>query len=244
MQADIERVREVYDAFLAEFPLCYGYWKKYADAEARWGTLEHAAHVYERGVASIPYSIDLWGHYAMFKQNQGASHEEMQGCASQLKQSACSGIFALLHFDDLSLLAHYLPKLSVLLHLLHLPPHALAHALLMRCLSTHVARSMLCVTTGSIAATGARSQQGTSGIRNTWCSTNVTLSGAGCCHVGSALCSALDFAPDQGHSLHVQLLVWIQSLTLVCLQDVQPTECWCCDLLREPTDRSGRAEYD
>ncbi len=90
MQADIERVREVYDAFLAEFPLCYGYWKKYADAEARWGTLEHAAHVYERGVASIPYSIDLWGHYAMFKQNQGASHEEMQGCASQLKQSTCS----------------------------------------------------------------------------------------------------------------------------------------------------------
>ncbi|KAK9866987.1 hypothetical protein WJX84_003162 [Apatococcus fuscideae] len=76
---DIERVREVYDAFLAEFPLCYGYWKKYADAEARLGSLEHAAHVYERGVASIPYSIDLWGHYAMFKQNQGASHEEMQG---------------------------------------------------------------------------------------------------------------------------------------------------------------------
>ena len=81
LQGDIERVREVYDAFLAEFPLCYGYWKKYADAEARLGSLEHAAHVYERGVASIPYSIDLWGHYAMFKQNQGASHEEMQGCA-------------------------------------------------------------------------------------------------------------------------------------------------------------------
>ena len=80
LQADIDRVREVYDAFLAEFPLCYGYWKKYADAEARWGTLEHAAHVYERGVASIPYSIDLWGHFAMFKQNQGASHEDMQGC--------------------------------------------------------------------------------------------------------------------------------------------------------------------
>lgn len=84
MQADIDRIREVYDAFLSEFPLCYGYWKKYADAEARSGSLDHAAHVYERGVASIPYSIDLWGHFAMFKQNQGASHEEMQGYDSWL----------------------------------------------------------------------------------------------------------------------------------------------------------------
>ncbi|KXZ54454.1 hypothetical protein GPECTOR_4g1005 [Gonium pectorale] len=64
---DMEKVRAAYDAFLAEYPLCYGYWKKYADAEVRHQSTDMAAHVYERGVAATPYSADLWAHYAAFK---------------------------------------------------------------------------------------------------------------------------------------------------------------------------------
>ena len=78
MQADIGRIRQVYDAFLAEYPLCYGYWKKYADAEAKYVSLEEASLVYDRGVAAVPYSVDLWGHYAMHKQKAGAPVEEVE----------------------------------------------------------------------------------------------------------------------------------------------------------------------
>ncbi|EIE26590.1 hypothetical protein COCSUDRAFT_59113 [Coccomyxa subellipsoidea C-169] len=75
---DIAKLREVYDAFFAEYPLCFGYWKKFADAENRHGSPEAALGVYERGVAAIPYSVDLWGHYASFKQTIGASSEDVQ----------------------------------------------------------------------------------------------------------------------------------------------------------------------
>ena len=84
MQGDIGRIRPVYDAFLAEFPLCYGYWKKYADAEAKYISLQEASLVFDRGVAAVPYSVDLWGHYAMHKQKAGAPVEEVErsGCST------------------------------------------------------------------------------------------------------------------------------------------------------------------
>ena len=77
-QGDIGRIRPVYDAFLAEYPLCYGYWKKYADAEAKYVSMQEASVVYDRGVAAVPYSVDLWGHYAMHKQKAGAPVEEVE----------------------------------------------------------------------------------------------------------------------------------------------------------------------
>ena len=73
LQADIARIRQVYDAFLQDFPLCFGYWKKYADAELKHTSVEAAVRVYERGVAAIAYSADLWGQYAVFKQDKGFS---------------------------------------------------------------------------------------------------------------------------------------------------------------------------
>ena len=85
LQADIGRIRQVYDAFLAEYPLCYGYWKKYADAEAKYVSLEEASIVYDRGVAAVPYSVDLWGHYAMHKQKAGAPVEEVERSVSLQK---------------------------------------------------------------------------------------------------------------------------------------------------------------
>ena len=71
----------MYDGFLAEFPLCYGYWKKYADAEQRHSSPEAAAAVFERGVAAVAHSVDLWNHYAACRQAAGATQEEVRGCA-------------------------------------------------------------------------------------------------------------------------------------------------------------------
>lgn len=66
MQGDIEKIRKAYDGFLAHFPLCYVYWKKYADHEANKGDVEKALEVYERGVRGIAHSVDLWMYYCSF----------------------------------------------------------------------------------------------------------------------------------------------------------------------------------
>lgn len=58
-----------YDAFLASWPLCYGYWKKYAEAEARHGSVERAVAVYERGCAATPTSVDIWLYYAAYRKS-------------------------------------------------------------------------------------------------------------------------------------------------------------------------------
>ncbi|XP_043722636.1 pre-mRNA-processing factor 39-like isoform X2 [Telopea speciosissima] len=63
---NILKIRKVYDTFLAEFPLCYGYWKKYADHEARLGSIDKVLEVYERAVVAVTYSVDIWLHYCMF----------------------------------------------------------------------------------------------------------------------------------------------------------------------------------
>ncbi|XP_031640349.1 pre-mRNA-processing factor 39 isoform X2 [Contarinia nasturtii] len=60
---DIEAAREAYDAFLAHYPYCYGYWRKYADYEKRKGNKKKCEDVFERGLKAIPLSVDLWIHY-------------------------------------------------------------------------------------------------------------------------------------------------------------------------------------
>ncbi|XP_010262449.1 PREDICTED: pre-mRNA-processing factor 39-like isoform X2 [Nelumbo nucifera] len=63
---NISKIRKVYDTFLAEFPLCYGYWKKYADHEACLGSIDKVVEVYERAVQAVTYSVDIWLHYSIF----------------------------------------------------------------------------------------------------------------------------------------------------------------------------------
>ncbi|KAK9840998.1 hypothetical protein WJX81_004975 [Elliptochloris bilobata] len=87
---DIAQLRAVYDGFLAEYPLCYGYWKKYADAEQRHSSPEAAAAVFERGVAAVAHSVDLWNHYAACRAAAGASQEEVRGIFER-GLAACGG---------------------------------------------------------------------------------------------------------------------------------------------------------
>lgn len=65
-EANILKIRKVYDAFLAEFPLCFGYWKKYADHEARLHSANEVLEVYERAILAVTYSVDIWLHYCVF----------------------------------------------------------------------------------------------------------------------------------------------------------------------------------
>ncbi|KAH7077311.1 hypothetical protein FB567DRAFT_534997 [Paraphoma chrysanthemicola] len=71
----IELVRNVYDCFLAKFPLFFGYWKKYADLEFAIGGTETAEMVYERGVSSITNSPDLWANYCAFKMDTSHNND-------------------------------------------------------------------------------------------------------------------------------------------------------------------------
>ena len=78
--------RSTFDAFLDLFPLCYGYWKRYADFEfallapeppgplcgppggAAAGSAgrARALTVYERAVAAVGHSVDVWECYLSF----------------------------------------------------------------------------------------------------------------------------------------------------------------------------------
>ena len=61
---NLDTIRRCFDGLLAEFPLSYGHWKRYADHEVRHGNLERATEVYERGVKAAAYCVELWSFYA------------------------------------------------------------------------------------------------------------------------------------------------------------------------------------
>ncbi|KAE8586435.1 hypothetical protein XENTR_v10021670 [Xenopus tropicalis] len=62
----LSAVRKAFDAFLAHYPYCYGYWKKYADLEKKNNNILEADEVYRRGIQAITLSVDLWMHYLNF----------------------------------------------------------------------------------------------------------------------------------------------------------------------------------
>ncbi|KAG8630385.1 hypothetical protein KVT40_002004 [Elsinoe batatas] len=62
----IDAARDVYNRFLTKFPLFFGFWKKYADLEFSLAGPESATFIYERGVASVACSVDLWTNYCSF----------------------------------------------------------------------------------------------------------------------------------------------------------------------------------
>ncbi|XP_064490034.1 pre-mRNA-processing factor 39-like isoform X2 [Ornithodoros turicata] len=63
---NLTAAREAFDKFFSYYPYCYGYWKKYADMEKKLDSISKAEETFERGVAAIPLSVDLWIHYINF----------------------------------------------------------------------------------------------------------------------------------------------------------------------------------
>ncbi|XP_035525127.1 pre-mRNA-processing factor 39 [Morone saxatilis] len=62
-ESHVTASRRALEAFLARYPLCYGYWKKFADLERRAGYNNKAEEVCVQGLQLIPLSVDLWIHY-------------------------------------------------------------------------------------------------------------------------------------------------------------------------------------
>jgi len=85
LQDDLQHIRAAYEAFLVQYPLCYGYWKKYAEAERRHSSSDAdaagsagsssspAVAVYQRAVAAVPHSTELWVAYASLLQASDTS---------------------------------------------------------------------------------------------------------------------------------------------------------------------------
>ncbi|XP_019552214.3 pre-mRNA-processing factor 39 [Aedes albopictus] len=86
---DIEAAREAYDAFLAHYPYCYGYWRKYADYEKRKGSKRKCEEVFERGLKAIPLSVDLWIHYLSHVKANHADDETMIRSQFERALTAC-----------------------------------------------------------------------------------------------------------------------------------------------------------
>ncbi|XP_006279931.2 pre-mRNA-processing factor 39 [Capsella rubella] len=63
---NVEKLCLVYDAFLLEFPLCHGYWRKYAYHKIKLCSLEDAVEVFERAVKSATYCVPVWLDYCAF----------------------------------------------------------------------------------------------------------------------------------------------------------------------------------
>ena len=56
-QNEPESAREAFDAFLARYPYCYGYWKKYADLETKNDNMDEAEKV--RFFTPEEFDLDL-----------------------------------------------------------------------------------------------------------------------------------------------------------------------------------------
>jgi pre-mRNA-processing factor 39 len=64
--ADASVIEECFDLFFETYPLCYGYWKKYADLQGKLVSVAAAKTVYERGVGAVALSVDMWLYYLQF----------------------------------------------------------------------------------------------------------------------------------------------------------------------------------
>lgn len=91
-QGSIVKIEKAYDVFLGEFPLCYGYWKKYADHETKLGSPEKTVDVYERAVKSVTYSVDIWMHYCAYAMEKFDSPENTRRCVAGSYCHSRSGV--------------------------------------------------------------------------------------------------------------------------------------------------------
>ncbi|CAN0142426.1 unnamed protein product, partial [Phaeothamnion confervicola] len=60
----LENVEAAFSAFLQQFPLCYGFYLRWAAASMRWGTASTETDpIFERGVQAVPSCPELWEAY-------------------------------------------------------------------------------------------------------------------------------------------------------------------------------------
>lgn len=67
--------RMAYSTFLEFYPLCYGYWKKYANFEKRNNNIHEFEKVLENSLSAIPISVDLWIYYMTYLRTERYDEE-------------------------------------------------------------------------------------------------------------------------------------------------------------------------
>lgn len=83
MEADYTLGSVAFERFLSLFPLCYGYWQKFAAYASARGKDEAALRdIYERAVRAIPISVDIWMKYIAFAEKANASADEQTSIKS------------------------------------------------------------------------------------------------------------------------------------------------------------------
>ncbi|KAK7399727.1 hypothetical protein VNO78_10916 [Psophocarpus tetragonolobus] len=63
---DEEKMCLVYNHFLSKFPLCHGYWRKYAAHITSLCTTDKVVEVFEKAVLAATYSVGMWVDYCSF----------------------------------------------------------------------------------------------------------------------------------------------------------------------------------
>ncbi|RDX60122.1 prp39, partial [Mucuna pruriens] len=63
---DVEKICLVYNHFLSKFPLCHGYWRKYAAHMTCLCTTDKVVEVFEKAVLAATYSVGMWVDYCSF----------------------------------------------------------------------------------------------------------------------------------------------------------------------------------
>ncbi|KAH7839009.1 hypothetical protein Vadar_033672 [Vaccinium darrowii] len=63
---NIEKICSVYDSFLSVFPLCHGYWRKFAAHKAHLCSVEEVVETFERAVRCATYCVGVWVEYCSF----------------------------------------------------------------------------------------------------------------------------------------------------------------------------------
>lgn len=67
---NIEEVRAVFSQLLQEYPLCFGYWRKWKNKEVEHGDVAQAFQVLSNAIQSAPFVHELWTEYCKFSIEQ------------------------------------------------------------------------------------------------------------------------------------------------------------------------------
>eukprot|EP00475_Leptophrys_vorax_P022387 TRINITY_DN3047_c0_g1_i1.p1 TRINITY_DN3047_c0_g1~~TRINITY_DN3047_c0_g1_i1.p1 ORF type:complete len:625 (+),score=149.60 TRINITY_DN3047_c0_g1_i1:1725-3599(+) len=59
----LDAMREAFGALLVEWPLCYGYWRKWSNKEVEAGNVHAALQIMQDAVTRAPFVHELWTHY-------------------------------------------------------------------------------------------------------------------------------------------------------------------------------------
>lgn len=87
---DVEYARDKFRTFLSRYPNCYGFWQKYAEYEKKMDNMAEAKSVWEKGIISIPLSIDLWLGYIADMKSINLPTDKLRECYERALD--CAGL--------------------------------------------------------------------------------------------------------------------------------------------------------